>query len=149
MGLKESLQLIEDEMSALNERDWDRYERCFARSVVTLEPDEQDPIVGQKRLRDRVTKYVGAFPDLRLVKERLFGTADGKWVTLNSTFNGTHDGPFTLPDGTLVAPTGRKISVHGCSVFRIEDGSIHEFIGYYDQVEMFTQLGLTTRVAPA
>ncbi len=149
MGLKESLQLIEDEMSALNSRDWARYERCFASSVVTLEPDEKDPILGQKLLTDRVTKYVSAFPDLRLAKERLFGTADGEWVVLNSTFNGTHRGSLTLPDGTVVAPTGRKISVHGCSVFRIQGGKIREFIGYYDQVEMFSQLGLQTHVTPA
>ncbi len=148
MALEESLRLIENEMSALNDRDWDRYERCFATKVETLEPDEADPILGRTRLRDRVVKYIGAFPDLKLVKERLFGTVTGEWVVLNSLFNGTHRGTLTLPDGSKVPPTGRKVSIHGCSIFRIEGGQIQQFIGYYDQVEMFSQLGLTVKVSP-
>ena len=140
MGVEENLQTIETEMRAFNARDWDRYLDCFADSVVTLEPDEVDPIRGRASLQKRVTAYLGAFPDVQLEKERLFGADD--WVCLNSLFVATHKGNFTAPGGKVISPTGRKVRVHGCSVFKLLNGKITEFIGYYDQLELLDQIGV-------
>jgi steroid delta-isomerase-like uncharacterized protein len=141
MGVRENLQLIEREMEALNSRDWDNYLKCFARGVVTWEPDESELIRGRDALHRRVITYTTAFPDVRLVKERIFG--DDTWVTLNALWTGTHRGPIGGPGGVVIRPTGRKVSVHGCSIFKIANGEIVEFIGYYDQVEMLNQLGVS------
>lgn len=146
MGAEENLRTIETEMQAFNARDWVRYLQCFADTVVTLEPDEADPIRGRSSLRKRVTAYLAAFPDVTLETERLFGT--GEWVCLNSLFVGTHSGSFTGPGGVVIPPTGRKVRVHGCSVFKLADGLITEFIGYYDQLELLDQLGVKMRPAP-
>jgi steroid delta-isomerase-like uncharacterized protein len=143
MGADENLRVIENEMKAFNARDWDSYFNCFAESVVTYEPDVSDPIRGRAALRRRVTAYLSAFPDVRLQTERLFG--NGEWACLNSLFIGTHEGELPGPGGLAIKPTGRKVSVHGCSVFRLAHGQITEFIGYYDQMELLSQLGIVMR----
>ncbi|MGA7922838.1 MAG: ester cyclase [Thermoplasmata archaeon] len=146
MGVVENLRTIETEMQAFNARDWDRYLQCFADKVVTLEPDEANPIIGRSSLQKRVTSYLAAFPDVKLETERLFGTDE--WVCLNSLFVGTHKGNFTGPDGVVIRPTGRTVRVHGCSIFKVVEGQITEFIGYYDQLELLDQLGVKMRPTP-
>lgn len=146
MAEHDNLRVIESEVNAFNARDWAAYLRCFAESVVTFEPDEGDPILGRDGLRKRVNAYLSAFPDVQLETERLFGS--GEWVCLNSLFIGTHSGTLTGPGGTPVGPTGNKVRVHGCSVFKIANQEITEFIGYYDQLELMTQLGIDMRPSP-
>lgn len=143
MGADENLRVIENEMKAFNAHDWSAYLRCFAESVVTYEPDESEPIRGREALRKRLAAYLAAFPDVRLQEERLFG--DEEWVCLNSLFIGTHRGDLPGPGGVTIKSTGRKVSVHGCSVFRLAGGVITEFIGYYDQIELLSQLGMVIR----
>jgi steroid delta-isomerase-like uncharacterized protein len=145
MGAKENLRVIENEITAFNARDWDAYLGCFTDSVVTYEPDESEPIRGREALRNRVSSYLAAFPDVHLQKERLFG--DEQWVCLNSVFMGTHQGNLPGPGGITIKPTGRKVNVHGCSVFRLKGGLITEFIGYYDQIELLSQLGMSVKAA--
>ena len=85
-----------------------------------------------------------AFPDVRLETERIFG--DGDFVCLNSLFIGTHKGDLPGPSGTTIPATGKPVRVHGCSVFRFRKGKITEFIGYYDQVELYSQIGKKVRL---
>jgi len=145
MATEDSIKLIEGVMGAFNAREWDKYLACFAEAAVTYEPDESDPIKGRQGLKRRIDAYLTAFPDVQLEKERLFGEV---WVCLNSLFNGTHSGNLAGPGGVTINPTGRKVSVHGCSVFRIANGLITKFVGYYDQVELLSQLGFGVRLAP-
>ncbi|MCI4371352.1 MAG: ester cyclase [Thermoplasmata archaeon] len=144
MTAEANIDVIKKEIEAFNRKDWDAYLACFDPSVVTLEPDEDNPILGHAGLKKRVVTYTNAFPDVLLEVERLFGQDD--LVCLASLFIGTHKGELPGPGGTSIAPTGKHVRVHGCSTFRIRKGKITEFIGYYDQVELFNQIGKKTRV---
>jgi steroid delta-isomerase-like uncharacterized protein len=139
MGDTKNVDVIKKEIEAFNARDWDTYLACFDKSVVTLEPDEGDPIKGHEGLRRRVMAYTNAFPDVRLETERLFGQGD--LVCLNTLWIGTHRGDLPGPGGKAIPATHKPVRVHGCSVFRLRDEKITEFIGYYDQVELFSQIG--------
>jgi len=139
-----NIDVIKREIEAFNAKDWNAYLACFDKSVVTLEPDEDNPILGHEGLKQRVVTYTNAFPDVRLETERLFG--DGDFVCLNSLFIGTHKGDLPGPSGTTIPATGKPVRVHGCSVFRFRKGKITEFIGYYDQVELYSQIGKKVRL---
>jgi steroid delta-isomerase-like uncharacterized protein len=145
MSVAQNIDVIRKEIEAFNGRDWDAYLDCFANSIVTYEPDEDNPIRGHKGLKERIVTYTRAFPDVRLETERLFGQGD--LVCLNSLFIGTHKGNLPGPGGATISPTGKPVRVHGCSVFRFRDGKITEFIGYYDQVELFAQIGKKVHLA--
>ena len=101
MTEKENIDLIQREIEAFNRKDWDAYLACFDKSVLTLEPDEDSPILGHEGLKRRVVTYTRAFPDVRLETERMFGQGD--LVCLNSLFIGTHKGDLPGPGGIQTA----------------------------------------------
>jgi steroid delta-isomerase-like uncharacterized protein len=68
--------------------------------------------------------------------------AEGDYVVEQARYIGTHTGPLRNPDGAEVPATGRSFDFPFVGVFRVENGKISSIRIYYDQVEVFTQLGL-------
>ncbi|GAA0993734.1 hypothetical protein GCM10009555_084900 [Acrocarpospora macrocephala] len=58
------------------------------------------------------------------------------------TFTGTHLGPLLLPDGRELPGTGRRITVRASCVAYVADDLIITHRDYYDQLELYSQLGL-------
>ncbi|GGO30119.1 ester cyclase [Microbispora bryophytorum] len=61
---------------------------------------------------------------------------------------GTHMGPLLLPDGRVAAPTGRRITVRGSCACAVEHGKIITDRDYYDQLELYSQLGISLEPPP-
>ncbi|MFI5620645.1 ester cyclase [Streptomyces sp. NPDC051567] len=61
--------------------------------------------------------------------------AEGDTVTTLWNWTGTHRGEFMG-----VAPTGREVTMAGCTTFRLEDGRIAEGWWYYDAPGLMRQL---------
>jgi predicted ester cyclase len=57
-------------------------------------------------------------------------------------YTGTHTGTWRNPDGAEIPATGKKLDFSFVGVFRVERSKISSIRLYYDQVEVFTQLGL-------
>jgi steroid delta-isomerase-like uncharacterized protein len=57
-------------------------------------------------------------------------------VVIRWTFRGTHTGPFMGVD-----PTGRRVTLEGIDIFRIENGKIAEFWNGYDLLAVAEQIG--------
>ena len=55
---------------------------------------------------------------------------------------GTHTGSLRSPDGVEVPATGKQFDFPFVAIFRVQGGKIRSIRIYYDQVELFTQLGL-------
>jgi steroid delta-isomerase-like uncharacterized protein len=70
--------------------------------------------------------------------------AEGDHVVEQARYTGTHTGPWRTPDAEIPA-TGKKLDFPFVGVFRVERGKISSIRIYYDQVEVFTQLGLMPR----
>jgi len=68
--------------------------------------------------------------------------AEGDYVVEQARYTGTHTGTLRNPDGVEVPATGKKIDFPFVGVFRVENGKISSIRIYYDQIEVFTQLGL-------
>ena len=68
--------------------------------------------------------------------------AEGDYVVEQARYVGTHTGPLRAPNGTEVPATGKSFDFPFIGVFQVENGKISSIRIYYDQVELFTQLGL-------
>ena len=78
--------------------------------------------------------YHGAFPDLHLEIDDMFG--EGDKVATAFTLTGTHQGEMMgMP------ATGRHVSVHGIIHSRVQDGRIVEEWELVDLAALFEQLG--------
>ncbi|MEZ0072964.1 nuclear transport factor 2 family protein [Planotetraspora sp. GP83] len=124
-------------MAALNDRDLEAVVRCYSPKAVAVGPQ------GVAEGRDEIAAYHAqvweAFPKVSgmIWKKNTFD--DLVVVELSSTV--THTGPFLLPSGEMLEPTGRSTSMRSCWVFTVEDDLVATQRVYFDQWELYSQLG--------
>jgi steroid delta-isomerase-like uncharacterized protein len=82
-----------------------------------------------------VHKIRGAFPDMALSVEDVFGAGDK--VVLRWAATMTHTG-----DALGMPPTGRPVRSRGITIARIVDGKVVEGWDNWDQYGMLEQLGI-------
>jgi predicted ester cyclase len=101
---------------------------------------------GRDSIRERLARELAAFGDLD------WGVAsfvdDGDSFADEWWFVGTHTGPLTMPDGTELPPTGKRVELHGMEVVKVRDGKIIVDNLYYDNLSIAAQLGLLPEPAP-
>jgi len=138
---KRLMQSLDD---AWNNRDWDTFERLHAADTVVRWP-AQSPTHGVRDHRAEAVQMFKTFPDNRVDNHPykvLF--ASGDWTCSIARFHGTMRDILSLPDGRMVAPTGRSFEVDFCTVARWKNGRIVEENLFYDLADMLKQLGIDT-----
>ena len=130
--------LLDRYVERYNAKDLDAVMDLYADDAVQYMPD--GTFEGRGTIRDRLAKELDAFSDIahRVVSytEQDDAFAD-EWV-----FVGTHTGPVTLPDGTEVPPTGKRIEIPGMEIVKMRDGKIVANNLYYDNLAVLLQFGL-------
>lgn len=130
--------LLDRYVELYNAADLDGVMDLYAEDSSQLMPDGL--FEGRSDIRDRLAQELTAFTDLahRVVSYVEEGDAFAdEWV-----FVGTHTGPLTLPDGTVVPPTGKRVEAPGMELVRLRDGRIVVDNLYYDNLAVVAQLGL-------
>ena len=97
---------------------------------------------GPEAMSRFLATYLRAFPDLRIVFEDALTDRDR--VVTRWRFEGTHDGPLLG-----IAPSGRRVSVEGIRIDRIEGGKIAESWMQWDTLGMLQQVGAVRFDEPA
>jgi steroid delta-isomerase-like uncharacterized protein len=117
----------------LAERDLDVVDRFFAAGFVSHNnpPGFPPGVAGVKQF---FAMFRDAFPDAAVAIDEL--VADGDRVAVATTLTGTHEGELMG-----MAATGRRVSVTGIDIVRIEGGKIAEHRGLTDIVGLMRQLG--------
>ena len=118
-----------------------------AELAMVNENANADDLQGEKKGGNRLVKVVtypfkaigrlfrSVYPDLWWQIDDLI--AEGDKVVARTTMSGTHSGDFFG-----IAPTGRRVSVVGVHVFRIQDGKVAEHWGSNDDLSLMRQLGV-------
>jgi steroid delta-isomerase-like uncharacterized protein len=92
---------------------------------------------GVQNLRTHIEGCRRAFPDLHFNIDDTIAERDE--VVIHWTGTGTHNGDFLgMP------PTGRKTSVSGTSIHKLEGGKIVEEWAHWNLMSMMEQLGIAT-----
>jgi len=94
------------------------------------------PFVGHEGARQFFKLYLTAFPDLHLDVEAILPAGESH-VVVRWRSNGTHKGPLAN-----IAATGRKGSVHGCTVMEVKNQKIAHAWVYFDNAHLLRQLGV-------
>ncbi|MCX6081302.1 MAG: ester cyclase [Chloroflexi bacterium] len=89
---------------------------------------------GREQLKQRVTLFRTAFPDIHFSQDEVVGENDT--VVVRYTYRGTHRGVFAG-----VQPSGRSISIVGILIAHLVDGKIREAVSAFDSAELMKQLG--------
>jgi steroid delta-isomerase-like uncharacterized protein len=89
---------------------------------------------GREQLKQRVTLFRTAFPDIHFSTDEMIG--EGNTVVVRYTYRGTHQGVFAG-----LQPTGRSIAVVGILIAHLNDGKIQEAVSVFDSADLMKQLG--------
>lgn len=100
---------------------------------------EASRVVGPAGIKQAVTLFRTAFPDLRYTVEAQI--AEGELVLSRFSASGTQMGPFLG-----APPSGRSVSYTGMDLNRIVHGRIVESWVNYDALALLQQLGLAPPV---
>jgi limonene-1,2-epoxide hydrolase len=135
--MTEACAVVNRLVAAINDHDLDAAMRCYSPRAAAVGP--QGVADGPEEIAFYHLHVWEAFPDLHMTVWETI--ASGDLVVLESTVTGTHNGLFLLPGGQALEPSGKGISVRYCWTFTVEAGAIVAQRVYYDQLEMYSQLG--------
>ena len=125
-----------------NRGEIDRLGEFYAENVVRHVPESPDPVVGLEANKEYIRRMRAAFPDTHVTTERAF--TDGEMAAVYWVWSGTHLGD--LPN---LPATGRKVTLPGISMIRIENGKFAEIWDQDDQLSLLIQLGVVQLPPPS
>lgn len=99
-----------------------------------VEHDASNPSLDREGVKQLVSMYRGAYPDLHITVEDVI--TEGDKVVARFTARGTHRGPLMG-----IPPTGKQVTVTAIDILRFENGKIVEHWGNQDLLGMMQQLG--------
>jgi steroid delta-isomerase-like uncharacterized protein len=117
-----------------NQGNLDAVEEIFASDYVLHDPTTPEEIRGIEGMRQYVSIYRTAFPDLQQSIEDQF--AEGEKVATRLIGRGTHQGELLG-----IPPTGNRVEAPGIVINRISGGKIAESWANYDALGMMQQIG--------
>jgi steroid delta-isomerase-like uncharacterized protein len=138
--MSEARGILEEAIEHWNAGDRDAWAALYAEDVLYEAPGGQR-ISGLAELQEKYfDALLTAAPD-RLSRDIVL-FAEGEYVVEQARYVGSHTGPLRSPDGVEIPPTRKPFDFPFVGIFRIQGGKIRSIRIYYDQVELFTQLGL-------
>jgi steroid delta-isomerase-like uncharacterized protein len=138
-------ELLEQYVERYNAGDLDGVMDLYAEDATQLMPEGL--FEGRAAIRERLARDLVACPDIDWTVESFVEQDDSfcdEW-----SFVATHTGPFVLPDGTELPPSGRQVALRGMEYVQVRDGKIVVDNLYYDNLAVLTQLGLVPEEALA
>jgi len=123
---------------AVNRHDAAAMAELYAPNAVSRDPAYVEPLEGADAIRKDMENFLTAFPDLA-VDLRTVVEANGDYA-VESTFSGTHQGPFITPDGDI-PPSGKRFQIAAAGLYRLDgQGRILDERRYYDMASLTAQL---------
>jgi ketosteroid isomerase-like protein len=120
---EDSESIIQQVFDAYNAKDYDAIEALAADDYELIVAATGEKYSGPEGARRYAEGWLIAFPDAKV--EMLNVVASGDWAVAEAVGRGTHSGPMQTPMGE-VAPTGKQMELHFCSVAKVRDGKVVE-----------------------
>jgi predicted ester cyclase len=140
MSSEENKEIALSLLEALNVRDLSVWSQHLADDYIAEHPGVSIPL-NKTRSMGYQQRFVTAFPDIHL--EVLHVLAEGDLVLIHWTASGTHAERLATVTGETIPPTRRRMRVSGALLTEVRDGKVVRLWGYFDQLSILAQLGIT------
>jgi steroid delta-isomerase-like uncharacterized protein len=135
MSAEESKDIVRRFWDVWEEGNIDLVDELLAPEYFNHTPASPDQPTGPESVKEVVSMFRSAMPDLKVVVEDMI--AEGDKVAVRYMLEGTYEGElFGIP------PTGRELSIKSISVERVSDGKVREHWRVTDSLDMMQQLGI-------
>lgn len=132
---KSVARLVTELVEAWNAHDPERVAALYAPTYEGTDVGEASPQRGPQAVRQRVARYLSAFPDLEFTEQETL--VQGQRAALEWTARGTHQGPLMN-----IPATNRPTEIRGMSVLTVEEGKITRETSIWDVAGFLRSIGL-------
>lgn len=137
--------IAKQQIEAAFAQDWDKLRKLYSANVQYIDPDGawngRDAAIAH--LREGVEPIPDASYELKYVG------GDDRVAVAEWSLTGTNTGPLTMPDGSQLPATGKRLSLNVVTLYDVQGGEIVSERNYWDNMAAYAQLGLLPEEATA
>jgi hypothetical protein len=137
------LELMTKGDDLFNAREFVALEAVHHPDMIAHIPGSAEPIYGRDAHGKAMQELVRMFPDIRVHTPYPIQFGSGDWITVVTNATGTFTGEMTLPDGNVIAPTGKPFDVEFGQTSKWEGDQLIVISAFWDSALQARQLGLT------
>ena len=137
------LALMKKGDDAFNARDFATVDAVHHPDMIAYITGLAEPVYGKEAHAAAMAQMLRAFPDMHVYSDPYpiqFGTGD--WITVVTRATGTFTEEMALPDGTVIAPTGKAFDVEFGQTSKWDGDRLIVISAFWDAAEQRRQLGL-------
>ena len=128
---------------AFNAHDFEAMNAVHHPEMIAHITGNAEPLYGRAAHAAAMEQFFRIFPDVHVDNDPYpiqFGSGD--WTTVVSRTTGTFSGEIILPDGTVIAPTGRAFDVEFGQTVKWDGDLVIEISAFWDSALQAQQVGL-------
>ena len=137
------LELMTKGDNAFNARDWETVDSVHHPEMIAYIPGSPEPIYGAQAHAAAMQQFLRSFPDMHVNTPYPIQFGSGDWITVVTNATGTFTGEMTLPDGSVIAPTGKAFDLEFGQTTKWKGDRLVVIAAFMDTRLQQQQLGLT------
>ncbi len=137
------LALMKKGDDAFNARDFAAMDAVHHPDMIAYITGNAEPIYGRAAHAAMMRQMFRIFPDVHVYNDPYpiqFGNGD--WITVVTRNTGTFTGEMSLPDGKVIAPTGKAFDVEFVQTVKWDGDLLIEIAAFWNAARQAQQIGL-------
>jgi SnoaL-like polyketide cyclase len=136
------LELMTRGDDAFNARDFEAVDAVHHRDMVAFITGLAEPVYGHEAHAAAMRQFLRSFPDMHVNTPYPIQFGSGDWITVVTNATGTFTGEMSLPDGRVIAPTGKAFDVEFGQTTKWQGDRLIVISAFWDSALQAKQLGL-------
>jgi hypothetical protein len=127
---------------AFNARDFAAVDAVHHPEMVAHVTGLAEPIYGRKAHAEAMQQLIGMFPDIHVHTPYPIQFGSGDWITVITNVTGTFTGEMALPEGKVIAPTGKAFDVEFGQTSKWQGDQLIVISAFWDAALQAKQIGI-------
>ena len=127
---------------AFNARDFEAVDAVHHPEMVAHITGLAEPVHGREAHAAAMQQLLRIFPDIYVNTPYPTQFGSGDWITVVTRATGTFTGEMTLPDGTVIPPTGKAFNMEFGQTSKWDGDQLIVISAFWDSALQQRQLGL-------
>jgi ketosteroid isomerase-like protein len=136
------LELMTNGDDAFNARDFEAVDAVHHPDMIAFITGLAEPVYGSEAHAAAMQQFLRSFPDMHVNTPYPVQFGSGDWITVVTHATGTFSGELTLPDGSVIPPTGKAFDVEFGQTSRWDGDRLRVISAFWDAALQAQQVGL-------
>ena len=137
------LELMTSGDDAFNARDFEAVDAVHHPDMIAFITGLAEPVYGSEAHAGAMQWFLRSFPDMHVDTPYPIQFGTGDWITVVTRAKGTFTGEMTLPDATVIPPSGKAFDVEFGQTSKWDGDRLIWISAFWDSALQAKQLGLS------